>query len=204
MLCKRYCFRSGLVDFGLAQFINSDETKQPVREKPSLPENPELSRVCKVTRRKAHSVSVDENVVMPPRAKRKCLAEINPNVIRASPKKKLSTEQKKSLLAALESKKMPRFGRSCNVENISLPKPSATSSVQEKFQFMSLTSPTSLGGPSTRRSNTVTIADVFPSIRRYSRVKSPTISREVSRTKVDDKSCNCFGQLSVCYKCLAR
>jgi len=196
-----------LVDFGLAQFLNGDGTKQtakPNSEKCS-PENhsEETNIVSKVTRRKANSVSVDENIVRPPRAKRRCLAEIQPNVMANTPKKTLSTKEKKALLLAVERKKMPRFDQSCNAENISLTKLNS-GSLHDKFQFMSLTSPTSLTNRPTRRSNTVTFGDVFPSIRKYGGVKSPTTTKDKTKTKAADKSCSCFGKLSVCYKCLAR
>ena len=199
--------RSGLVDFGLAQFLNPDGIKQPGvlnNEKTSREDNSEPPKVVsKVTRRKANSVSVDENIAFVPKAKRRCLAELQLNVMKTSPKKALNTKEKKALLLTAENKKMPRFSQSCNAENISLPKPNSAS-LHDKFQFMSLTSPTSLVNRPARRSSTVTIADVFPSVRKYGRVKSPSAKKDTAKSKIDDKSCSCFGKLSVCYKCLAR
>ena len=191
------------MDFGLAQFLNITEGVKSDSEIDTKREKSENTKKlhCR-TRKKSSPENIECKIALPPRPKRRCLAEIQPNAVasRDSLKKPLGFKEKEFV----SNKKMPRFGQSCNVENISFFKPEDGSVLPDKFQFMSLTSPPSLANRSmSRRSSSVTIADVFPSIRKYGRVKSLGLPAH-AKSKAEGKSCNCFGKMSVCYKCLAR
>ena len=193
--------RSGLVDFGLSQYIIAEEKGlEPTSssEKTTSARNPVSP--CK---KRSPVSSRRSNASPPTKPKRKCLAEIQPNNVPVQTAKKPLFSDKKSM--DVKSRKMERFEQSCNAENLSLSNTILSRAVEEKFKFMSLTSPRLLADRSRpRRSSSVTIADVFPSIRKYTRSRALSTSADRCKSKTNEKSCNCFGKLSVCYKCLAR
>lgn len=125
------------------------------------------------------------------------------NVPTSTAKKPLFVEKK---LLEMKNKKLGRFEHSCNAENIKLLKTNLKPAFEEKMKFLSLASPSNLLDSSklTRRGSNTTIADIFPSIRKYTRSRSRSNLANRHKKKVNEKSCSCFGRLTVCYKCLAR
>ena len=197
-------FRSGLVDFGLAQFFISetpkknDETNSTQKKVDYSSKENDVNVAAEHFQTSTAKV-FSKNAVVSPKAKRRCLGEIQLNCLSPGNLSKKPIEKKK-----LANRKLPRAEQSCLAENVTFSKPNSI--LHEKLQFLTVTSPPSLANRSSasKRSSSVTIADVFPSIRKYGRSISEGCSSTKRKHKKENKLCGCFGNLSVCCKCLAR
>ncbi|CAK8674384.1 unnamed protein product [Clavelina lepadiformis] len=212
--------RSGLVDFGLAQPLSQskndveptkDQRQKPSQKQSSHPSKRLISRSSDVENKLPMKTDAKkQESCVQPRAKRRCLAEIHPNKI-ALNRSCVSMMMKRqetstSNLMRFPNKKFKRCLESCKSENIVKNK-ALTSNNRDKLSFVSFKSPISLTNRSpalgNKRSST-TVADVFPSIRKYSTTKQKDPKLRGSTVNQSKKSCNCFGNLTVCRECLAR
>nr|CAB3229280.1 cell division cycle 7-related protein kinase-like [Phallusia mammillata] len=207
--------KGGLVDFGLAQ--QCGKPKQTESKTNPVEPGKRLNQIEAQKSRKPAScghTTRHSTGTCSPQVKRKCLSEIQTNSIAKRPHLRETIKKvcdKKTAQVTAEKKFALRRKLHGNEENYIDGKPITPCRAQD-IKFTSLSSPLpQLNHRSTpvsvKKTNKVTIADVFPAIRKYGSSRAP--SRTGLKGQTGDKSngsarCNCFGKLTVCYKCLAR
>jgi len=143
--------------------------------------------------------------ILSPVAKRRCLAEIQNKSV-ASKSTTTCFAKKATAKNPVQStpvKKRKSRSRYLSAGENAFARKTLTSCQQQQVKFSAFTSPKlpihSSSG--VKKVSKVTIADVFPSIRKYG---SRNVKQAMDRRSADSQTCNCYGRLTVCRKCLAR